>query len=524
MLTSTVVADLGLAGGALAITAPLLGSVADGLRSADVTTDRRRPWSPSSAVLGALAALVAEGAALAGSPSTPVLHLPFGLDIGLVLTPVTATILVLVTGIGAVLQRFSRRYLRDDPTAGAFVAAAGLVVAGMADVALAAGLLQLLAGWLLASFAFRRAASLRRDLPGVEEATRGIRRTTGTADLALALAVGLVLVGGGRPDLAGTQAPLGTDLGGLALPAGAALLVAVVLRSGTPPAGRWLSDAVAAPTPVSVLLHAGVANGGALLLLRLGPLVTGHDVLAGAAVALGSVGAIVAGALARARGDLKGHLAWSTSSQMSFVLVECALGLWVLAVVHLVAHACYKADRFLRSSTLPGPRLLPAKEAGGPGRLAAGALAGLAATTVAVLAGRLASTPGGDALGASVAVAALGAGIALARRGTATEVARALGALVAFGALAGGAAGMLAAALGSPPGTPGLSPWLLLLPVLGGAATTAAFRWRPARQRLLPVAVDLAAPRSLRPRAEPHERTERVRQLEPVLPATSSPR
>lgn len=520
MLSSPIGSGLAFAGAAVALGAPLLGSAADRLRLATSGTCSR-PWSPGAAVLAAAAALVAAAEVLTGSSASGVLRLPFGLDVGLALSPATVTMLVLVTGIGAVVQRFSVRYLRDDPTAGTFAMAAGAVVAGMAEVALAAGLLQLLAGWLLASAAFRRAASLRSDLPGVDQATRRVRRATVASDLALVAAVGLLLAGGGSPVLLAPEAHLG--LGGLALPAGAALLVAAVLRGGTPPAGRWLSDAVAAPTPVSALLHAGVANGGALLLLRLGGLMDAHDGVAVAAVALGSAGAVVAGALARARGDLKGHLAWSTSSQMSFVLVECGLGLWALAVVHLVAHACYKADRFLRSSTLPAARTLRASRPGGPGRLAAGAVAGIAASAVAVLAGRLTSTPGGEALSASVAIGALGAGLALARRGTWAQAAAALGTLVAFAAAAGALTGALASALGGLPAGPGLSPWLLLLPVLGGAATTAAFWWAPARRRLLPVALDLAAPKGVRPSREPGlSGTESL--PETILEAAPSPR
>jgi len=519
VLSSPIATDLALAGGTIALLAPLLGSAGDALRLA--ASGSRFRWSPPAAVLGAAAALVAAGAVLAGSSASVVLRLPLGLDVGLALTPVTATLLVLVTGIGAVVQRFSVRYLRDDPTGVAFGVAAGAVLSGMADVALAAGLLQLLAGWLLASFAFRRAASLRRDLPGVDQATRRIRRATGASDLALVAAVALVLAGGGSPVLPAEAVHLPAHLGGLALPAGAALLAAAVLRGGTPPAGRWLSDAIAAPTPVSALLHAGVANGGALLLLRLLPLVDARSALALAAVVLGSAGAILAGALARARGDLKGHLAWSTSSQMSFVLVECALGLSALAVVHLVAHACYKADRFLRSSTLPGARTLPAGPTLRPGRLAAGALAGLAATAAALVAGGLRSTPGGEALVASVALGALGAGLVLAKRGTWSQTMGALSALVAFAAVTGGLAGALASALSSQPATTGLSPWLLLVPILGGGLLSAALWWPPARRRLLPIALDLAAPLDQRPGA-PARPVEQPEQPERLLQGARS--
>jgi len=511
VLTPAGRGDLALASASLALAAPLLGSIVSVI-SRRRSSPARRQWSTDAALVGALAALVSTGIVLAGSPTSQVATLPGGFHFGLVLSPFTVVIATLVTGIGAIVERFSVRYLRGDPTAGSFQAAACLVVVGMAQVALAAGLVQLLASWLLASFAFRRAASLRRDLPGIDRATKRLGRAMVTADAALVVAVVMVHVVRGHVSLTATQASVEGHLGILGVGAGAAVLAAALARSGTWPTSRWLSDAVAVPTPVSALLHAGVANGGALLLLRLGPLVLDHRPLAEVAVALGTVGAVVGGALSRSRGDLKGQLAWSTSSQMSFVLVECGLGLWPLAVVHLVTHACYKADRFLRSSTLPPARLAPAATVG-PGRLAAGLLAGLATGLAATVAARLDEVRGGDAFAVSVALASLAAGIALARRGSPSDVAKALATLLLVGAAAGSGIGLLASAL--PPlalghSTAELSPWLLLVPIVVGTLVTAALAWRPTRRLLLPMAVDLALARAVRP---PSRRTGRADEL-----------
>ena len=127
------------------------------------------------------------------------------------------------------------------------------------------------------------------------------------------------------------------------------MVAAVVLKAAQLPFHGWLIQVMEAPTPVSALLHAGVVNIGGFILIRLAPLLA----VAGAArtilIIAGTSTATLAGLAMMTRADIKTRLAWSTCAQMGFMLLECGLGLFPLAFLHLVAHSLYKAYGFLSS-------------------------------------------------------------------------------------------------------------------------------------------------------------------------------
>jgi NADH:ubiquinone oxidoreductase subunit 5 (subunit L)/multisubunit Na+/H+ antiporter MnhA subunit len=132
---------------------------------------------------------------------------------------------------------------------------------------------------------------------------------------------------------------------------GLLVVVSALTRSAQGPLGGWLPPTVSAPTPLSALLHAGVVNGGGILLVRLGVL-SGASLPAMVGVfAVGAVTAIVAGALVTHKADVKGSLVFSTMSQMGFMVAECAVGASLAAVVHLIGHALYKATLFFGSGS-----------------------------------------------------------------------------------------------------------------------------------------------------------------------------
>ena len=130
------------------------------------------------------------------------------------------------------------------------------------------------------------------------------------------------------------------------------LVLAVALKSAQVPFHGWLIQVMEAPTPVSALLHAGVVNIGGFVLIRLAPLVERVPAAQTLLVALGTFTAVVAALVATTRVSIKVSLAWSTCAQMGFMLVECGLGAWELALLHIVAHSLYKAFAFLRSGTV----------------------------------------------------------------------------------------------------------------------------------------------------------------------------
>jgi len=335
---------------------------------------------------------------------------------GLAFDELTAVLAVLVTGVSALVVAFSVRYLQDDPRLGRFLALVGVTTGGTVLVATAASLVLLVAGWLVASAGFCLLLAHRRDVAGGDEA---LRRTAGTfalGDLALVAAAGLVLAAAGDPDLrAAGDARAAVADAGVATPAAVLLVVAALARCAQVPLHRWLPATVAAPTPVSALLHAGVVNAGGILLIRLAP-VTGLPPAALALLLAAGAASVVAGTVAMlARPDVKGALAHSTAAQMGFMLVQVALGAAAAAVVHLVGHALYKSALFLGSGSAvaarrrreAAPGAAPAADAGAagapvPAGVRAAAALGLPA---AALAGAVALAGGPSALGgAEVAV------------------------------------------------------------------------------------------------------------------------
>jgi NAD(P)H-quinone oxidoreductase subunit 5 len=140
-------------------------------------------------------------------------------------------------------------------------------------------------------------------------------------------------------------------------------------------------------------LHAGVVNIGGFVLLRLAPLVDRAPAARTLLLLVGTCSAVLAALVMSTRVSVKVALAWSTCAQMGLMLVECGLGAWHLALLHLIAHALYKAHAFLRSgSAVDGWRvesLAPRREP-----VALPVSLGVAAGVVGTLVGLVAVTRG----------------------------------------------------------------------------------------------------------------------------------
>jgi NAD(P)H-quinone oxidoreductase subunit 5 len=144
----------------------------------------------------------------------------------------------------------------------------------------------------------------------------------------------------------------------------------------------WLTEVMETPTPVSALLHAGVINAGGFLLIRFADVMLLAPGVMAALVILGGFTALFGGLVMLTQPAVKTSLAWSTVAQMGFMIFECGLGLFPLALLHIIAHSLYKAHSFLASGGAvervaaikrPGPVAIP--DAGAVGRAFLAALA-----------------------------------------------------------------------------------------------------------------------------------------------------
>lgn len=260
---------------------------------------------------------------------------------------------VLVQSLGAVIGAFSARYLEGEPGQPRYVAALAGVLASVHLLLLADHWLVLVAAWSAAGAVLQPLLCFYADRPFARLAAHKKRIADRTADALLLAAAALAWSQVGSGSLSALRAHLAVHEASLALQASAACLVlAVILRTALMPVHGWLIQVMEAPTPVSALLHAGVVNLGGFVLVRLAPLLEAAPLARGLLVAFGLATAALAGLVMLTRVSIKVRLAWSTVAQMGFMLMECGLGLYTLALLHLIGHSLYKAHTFLASSSV----------------------------------------------------------------------------------------------------------------------------------------------------------------------------
>ncbi|PPJ13738.1 proton-conducting transporter membrane subunit [Nocardia cyriacigeorgica] len=296
---------------------------------------------------------------------------------------VSVLLLLLVLGVSAVVQGFATRYLRGDARADRFAALTGLLTAATAAMVTAATLIGMAVAWSMVGLGLWWLLRVYRADAWVPVAVARTARMVLVGDIALWTGVIVATVQWGNVDLRALELPTTTSAAG-SLVAGA-LVVAAVARSALVPMAGWLPATVAAPTPLSALLHAGIVNGGGVLMLRLHPMIDSYAAVMGLAFVAGALTAVYGTALMLTRPDVKSALAYSTVGQMGFMVMTCALGAYSAALFHLVAHGMYKATLFLGSGSAVGDHLrertAPPRPLGSPGaRRAFGALALLVPT------------------------------------------------------------------------------------------------------------------------------------------------
>ncbi|MDE2452627.1 MAG: NADH-quinone oxidoreductase subunit L, partial [Burkholderiales bacterium] len=304
---------------------------------------RRFRCLAAAALLSTVASL---GLQLAVAPGAPG---PAWLGLGTNLTG--AWVALLVQFLGTVIGVFSSRYLQGEPGQLRYVAALAGVLAAVHLLLLADHWLVLIAAWAGVGLGLRHLLCFYTDRPFALLAAHKKRLADRLADALLIAAAALAWTEVGSGSLSELWRRLGTGAPSRALQASAVLLaLAVVLRTALLPMHGWLIQVMEAPTPVSALLHAGVINLGGFLLVRFAPLLEAAPLARWLLVSIGLATAMLAGMVLLTRISIKVRLAWSTVAQMGFMVMECGLGLYKLALLHLIGHSLYKANAFLSAS------------------------------------------------------------------------------------------------------------------------------------------------------------------------------
>ncbi|WP_375767697.1 NADH-quinone oxidoreductase subunit L [Archangium gephyra] len=313
---------------------------------------------------------------------------------GVWLDGVTLVMLTLVGFIGLVILRFSKAYLHGDPGRPRYLRWLLATLTAVMVLVLSSNLLVLALAWMAASLALHQLLTFYADRTQALVAAHKKFLVSRVADLCMLGALALIGAQVGSLELADLHAWAEATPSLPAAMHGATVLLVlgVSLKSAQLPFHGWLLQVMEAPTPVSALLHAGVVNIGGFLMIRLAPLLVKAELAQTLLVLIGTTTAVVAALVMTTRVSVKVALAWSTCAQMGFMLVQCGLGAYSLALLHLVAHSLYKAHAFLSSgSTVDQWRtraLVAKREPVGLGRWwAAAGVALLAVTAVGTVSG-----------------------------------------------------------------------------------------------------------------------------------------
>ncbi len=262
--------------------------------------------------------------------------------------------LLLVTFISTLVQIYSLEYVRGDRRYTHFFASLTLFSAGMLAMVLAENTVQLILGWeIMGLCSFMLIGHWWEEQANSRAALKAFF-TVRVGDMGLLIGVAIMFGAAGTFSIQGLSQwamEPGTSQTVL-LWAAIALFVAAIGKSGQFPLHTWLPDAMAGPTPVSSLLHSStMVVAGVFLVARLYPVFYNGFDIPGSSVnviaVIGGITIVIAAALAFVQNDIKKVLAYSTVSQLGYMMMGLGVGAWTPAVFHIFTHAFFKCCLFL---------------------------------------------------------------------------------------------------------------------------------------------------------------------------------
>ena len=322
-------------------------------------------WVAIAASLGSLVlALLIAGERLAGAEDYSQSYdwLAFGtatLSVGIDVTNLTSLMMVVVTLVGFLVNVYSYGYMRDDERLTVFYAYVQLFLASMLGLVLADNLLMLYIFWELVGVCSFLLIGFWYYKPEARDAAKKAFIVTRVGDLGLLIAVLLLFwyMPGHALDFSSIGNVFGNDSG--AISAGITTLIALLIflgavgKSGQFPLHVWLPDAMEGPTPISALIHAAtMVAAGVFLVARTYPIFEASPEAMTTVAVIGAFTAIFAATIALAQNDIKRVLAYSTVSQLGYMMLGLGVGSVVAGMFHLFTHAFFKALLFLAAGSV----------------------------------------------------------------------------------------------------------------------------------------------------------------------------
>jgi NADH-quinone oxidoreductase subunit L len=276
--------------------------------------------------------------------------------VSILVDPLSVLMMLVVSGVSTLIHIYSFSYMSGDRGYTRFFAYLNYFVFSMLLLVLAANFLLLIVGWafvgaasyMLISFWYRRTTAT----------TAGIKAfvINHVGDIGLTLGTFFILKHSGTLDFLGTfaqakqigQTAHGDLTAGLIL-----LLIGAFAKSAQIPLHTWLPDAMEGPTPVSALIHAAtMVTAGVYLIARMHPLFEQSVAAADVGVIIGAVTLFVAATIGMVVTDLKRVIAYSTMSQIGYMIMAVSGGAYVAGMFHLMTHAFFKALLFMAAGSL----------------------------------------------------------------------------------------------------------------------------------------------------------------------------
>ncbi|STX30079.1 NADH dehydrogenase I subunit L [Legionella beliardensis] len=289
---------------------------------------------------------------------------PYSFHIGFLIDPLTAVMLVVVTFVSLLVHIYSIGYMADDDGYQRFFSYISLFTFMMLMLVTANNFLQLFFGWegvglvsyLLIGFWYTKESALEGNLKAF--------LVNRVGDFGFILGIGLILAYTGSLDydtvfrsaqfLAGQSIQLYSGYSWSLLTVICILLfIGAMGKSAQVPLHVWLPESMEGPTPISALIHAAtMVTAGVFMVARISPMIEFSNTALSFVLVIGATGALFTGILALVMNDIKRVVAYSTLSQLGYMMVAMGASAYSAGIFHLLTHACFKALLFLGAGSV----------------------------------------------------------------------------------------------------------------------------------------------------------------------------
>lgn len=284
--------------------------------------------------------------------------------VGIFVDRLTAVMMVLITSVSTVIHVYSVRYLQGDPGYGRFYALLGLMTFVILSLVSSPNLLMLFVLWQLLSWTLYLILAFNYShVPAYQNAFKTLL-VHRIGDVTFLCGIFLTYKYFGTLEFielfqrASEHVPVISLLPGHLLDVSAVSVITLLIfvgamaKSSQFPLHVWLPDTMDSPTPVSALMHAGIINAGGFLLNRLAPFYALSPNTLHIVFLVGSMTVLLGASMMLVQNDIKKTLGFSTMGQMGYMIMECGLGAFALAIFHLIAHGLFKASLFLSAGNV----------------------------------------------------------------------------------------------------------------------------------------------------------------------------